>query len=422
MRFRHASSHAECTECVKHKSVIQSLSHHLLARRTQQELFYRHLEDQFRDRIVYWKTRSDSRSRPDSLTVIVDGMDQAKCSVPRHTSLKAKLFDGLQRPRLHLSAAIGHGRFIALFLTESDMPKDANFCIETVCCALTLASKSMDLSCTDVIIQCDNTPRELKNGHFLRLCAALVSNKTVKSMGASCLRTGHSHEDVDQLFGELERPHEGGRFVFKVDQVRDWRPWLLEAIPARLIGIGGPGAPHVFEFSRFDATGRFFVKKCFGKIMPTTWLLPQHDVGLGKENTQDWIVTLLDCRPGLSEGDVDDKLYKKEYRWHPHDVILRRDVKAVQHRVLKQKMTQHTCRGNPDQDVFVFDFLQRRFSCFQISIVHPMYTSFDIGCQDKAMDGGRPIFSCLSVLSAGDGIQTSSSWFAWRPGSVKYST
>ena len=283
MRFRHTSSHAECTECVKHKSLIQSLAHHLLARRTQQELFYRHLEDQFKDRCTYWKMRSDSRSRPDCLTIIVDGMDQAKCSLPRHPCLRAKLFDGFQRPKLHLSAAIAHGKLVALFLTESDMPKDANFCIECVCATLNLASKLMDLSRTDVVVQCDNTPRELKNGFFLRLCAALVSNKTVKSMGVSCLRTGHSHEDIDQLFGqiaqkvarlksvpssevfmdhlrqicnELDRKHEAGRFVFKLDQVRDWRPWLLEAIPARLVGIGGPGAPHIFEFSRFDGTGR----------------------------------------------------------------------------------------------------------------------------------------------------------------------
>ena len=286
MKFRQISSHATCTECVKHKSVIQALSHHLNARHTQQELYYKHLQDQFADRCQYWQSRADSRSRPDCLTIIVDGMDQQKCALPRHPSLRAKLFDGLQRPRLHLSAAIAHGKFVSLFLTESDVPKDANTCIECVCCALNLASKSMVLANTDVTIQCDNTSRELKNGHFLRLCAALVSNQTVRSMGMACLRTGHSHEDIDQLFGqlaakiakmkivltsedlltqlkrvchELERPHEPHRFVFKVDQVRDWRPWLLEAIPAKLAGIGGPGAPHVFNFSRLHLSGGGFL-------------------------------------------------------------------------------------------------------------------------------------------------------------------
>lgn len=282
MKFRAVSSHAACTECIKHKSVIQSLTHHLLARRTQQDLYYKHLEAQFADRAVYWASRSDSRSKPDCLTIICDGMDQAKCAIPRHPLLKAKLFDGMQKPRLHLSAAICHGKFLALFLGEADMPKDANSSMEAVCCALQLASASTDLSQCDVTIQCDNTSRELKNGHTLRLCAALVSNGTVRSMRVSCLRTGHSHEDVDQCFGqiayklskvrsilsseellqvitrvcrELERPHERDRHVFKLDQCRDWRPWLLQAIPAKLVGIGGPGAPHVFHFCRFSLTG-----------------------------------------------------------------------------------------------------------------------------------------------------------------------
>lgn len=282
LRFRHASSHAECTECVKHKSIIQGLSHHLLARRTQQELFYRHLEHQFQDRAIYWRSRSDSRTKPGCLTIIADGMDQSKCALPRAAALRAKCFDGLQRLRLHLSAALGHGKFIALYLTEANMPKDANYCIETVCNALTLASKSMDLASTDVTLQCDNTSRELKNGPVLRLCASLVSNKTVKTMMVSCLRTGHSHEDIDQCFGviaskiaklrhvptslhflqylqqicnELDRPHEAGRHVLKVDQCRDWRPWLLQGVPTQLVGIGGPGAPHLFHFCRFDSAG-----------------------------------------------------------------------------------------------------------------------------------------------------------------------
>ena len=282
MKFRKESSHASCSECVKHKSLIQSLAHHLVARRAQQDLYYKHLEAQFKDRINYWQLRAESRNKQGQLTIIVDGMDQSKCCLPRHPCFKAKLFDNFQRPRLHLSSAIAHGHFVAIFITEADLPKDANFSTECVACALNLASKSLHLPSTDVIIQCDNTSRELKNGHFLRFCAAAVSNQTVRTMGVSCLRTGHSHEDIDQLFGqistriakmksvpsseafleamrrvggELDRPHDKERYIFKVDKVRDWRPWLLEAIPTKLVGIGGPGAPHLMLFSRLDATG-----------------------------------------------------------------------------------------------------------------------------------------------------------------------
>ncbi len=34
------------------------------------------------------------------------------------------------------------------------------------------------------------------------------------------------------------------------------RGWLLGGMPVSLKGIGGPGAPHVFDFQRFCNSGR----------------------------------------------------------------------------------------------------------------------------------------------------------------------
>lgn len=50
-------------------------------------------------------------------------------------------------------------------------------------------------------LQADNTCREVKNGIVMRLMAALVSDGVILSDRMSFLRSGHSHEDVDQLFG-----------------------------------------------------------------------------------------------------------------------------------------------------------------------------------------------------------------------------
>lgn len=78
-----------------------------------------------------------------------------------------------------------------------------------------------------------------------------------------CLRTGHSHEDLDQIFGQLchylarkakfavtptdfafhiqswmdtslRRPHERGRFVVEVDQARFWS---LVGFTVKLLGV-----------------------------------------------------------------------------------------------------------------------------------------------------------------------------------------
>ena len=94
------------------------------------------------------------------------------------------------------------------------------------------------------------TCREVKNGIVMRLMSSLVSDSVIQSGRLSFLRTGHSHEDIDQLFGQLaayvrnnirvaltssdfitglehfcksvDRPYEPVRFVKKLDHTRDW--------------------------------------------------------------------------------------------------------------------------------------------------------------------------------------------------------
>ena len=78
----------------------------------------------------------------------------------------------------------------------------------------------------------------------------MVSNGTLRCVSIGCLRSGHSHEDVDQIFGslamfvlrkckvaaspldfrqclqdfleQLPRPYEPLRWTVKLDAIRDW--------------------------------------------------------------------------------------------------------------------------------------------------------------------------------------------------------
>lgn len=253
MRFRSSSSHAQCTECIRHKAMISGLGHHLKARRIQQQLLYNHLSSQFRDRVSYWHCRGQSRSRGLEICLIQDGMDQSKFQAPRGPFLRAKAFESFNKPRLHVCGVICHGYHLAFYVSEPTLPKDSNTSCEILAHTLQLlAEEGVNLSACRVTLQADNTCREVKNGILMRYVASLVSDNVIGSGRLSFLRTGHSHEDIDQVFGRLstwvrnnirsaatsadfvdgirefcnkvERPHEPNRYTIKLDRVRDWCP------------------------------------------------------------------------------------------------------------------------------------------------------------------------------------------------------
>ena len=86
----------------------------------------------------------------------------------------------------------------------------------------------------------------------MRWVCSLVSDNLIKDGGLSFLRTGHSHEDIDQVFGQcadfvrrklptalssadlqaglniflekLDRPFEPDRCCYKLDDARQWTP------------------------------------------------------------------------------------------------------------------------------------------------------------------------------------------------------
>ena len=257
MGFRPRSSHASCTQCVKHKALIAALGHHLLARKAQQELYYAHLRSQFDDRLEYWQCRGRERQRGCEISMIMDGMDQSKFSLPRSPLMKAKAFDTFQRPRLHVAALLCHGHFVLMSVADPDLKKDSNTCAEMLAHALQLLhDKRINLADCKLTLQADNTCREVKNAMLLRFLTAQVSCGRLHSAALSFLRTGHSHEDVDQLFGQLAqyllrvrtaetadevvqhvqafldtcpRPYEPKRYAVKLDATRDWMLHLKAA-------------------------------------------------------------------------------------------------------------------------------------------------------------------------------------------------
>ena len=217
-----------------------------------------HLKRQYADRVEYWKHRAQSRQRqigPDSLlhiSLIVDSMDHAKFRLPRSRVFLSKEFSGFLRPCLDQTAVIIHGYAVLVYLSGPHLPKDSSFMCDILMNSLHFLNSelSVDLRRVRLWLQSDNTCRETKNNCLTRAAAMLVSGRHLHSVRINQLRTGHSHEDIDQLFSMMTalleshpelhttgqftsllrnwfadtriRPEEAVRRVIEVSAVRNW--------------------------------------------------------------------------------------------------------------------------------------------------------------------------------------------------------
>lgn len=259
--IRQSTQHSHCAVCMRHKMLIKKLASDSRARQLQLALYQKHLTCQYNDRACYWMNRASSRlpyqpSGNKKLSVITDAIDHTKFKYPRSKVFGSKEFSGVVRPSMDFSAMISHGHCLLFALSEPWVKKDSSWCSELLCHSLNLLSaRGLDLRSTEVYLQADNTSRECKNNTLCRLGGVLVGCHQLKHFQLDFLMTGHSHEDVDQLFSQVSnlieahqelhtpsdfqkvleswlsdksvRAHEPYRSVVKVDQVRDW---LLDSL------------------------------------------------------------------------------------------------------------------------------------------------------------------------------------------------
>lgn len=185
------------------------------------------------------------------MTLIVDGMDQAKTNVP-NTKLIAKSTSSLWRLRTHVTGVIIHthapcGKLTYSFVDLLQYPHDSNLTLTVITDTLLDFSKKQHLP-EVLYLQMDNTTRENKNKYVLTFRAILVQLEIFRKVRTlfhvtlyrhtfkfSCdityihyygtslisyklpsicvllilqvqinfLPVGHIHEDIDQLFSKI---------------------------------------------------------------------------------------------------------------------------------------------------------------------------------------------------------------------------
>lgn len=190
---------AKCETCVVFQDLLQTV-------KTQPELKSKlrlmrdiHIACVMKQRHYYWIKRDLSFRQPTRLvSLIVDGMDQAKTALPRFTPYRKSAPPIID---VHLLAFINHSTKLPSFLVcHEGIRKDSNLTVLALAMALQGIAQPWP---AQLFIQADNCWRENKNQTVFAFCAWLVAHNLFKEVRFSFLIKGHTHEDIDQLFVAL---------------------------------------------------------------------------------------------------------------------------------------------------------------------------------------------------------------------------
>ena len=231
-----------------------------------------------RGRQVYYKMRAASQAG-DVLCIMQDASDQSKYRIVR-TTRPPKEFGHTWCPKMKLLGGLAHGYVGCFWLLEEDMQRSGpDATLESIMTIIEEARRCCKQQGKQLPphlwVQLDNTPAENKNRFLLEALAILVDRQVYASATAAFLRVGHTHEDLDGLWGinqtvlgkqlswdcpediigHTRRVMEGllateRTFVEKLDFIRDWKGWMAP-LDVRFKGIAnGPGSQHFYRFWR----------------------------------------------------------------------------------------------------------------------------------------------------------------------------
>ena len=232
LKFRGKTEHAQCSICYHLRDKIKKARSAELKQQATKN-YTQHLLSQWLDRRAYWNMRQMSRNffynaqiltstfEESALCVIIDGMDQSKLRLPKWGSQRVnKNQELLFRPTCHLTACWLHGYKLFLPLSDEDMKKNSETQMEILMRSLSDLRQKHGKLPQGLWTQADNCFRESKNKYLFSLNVLLTCLGVFRWTIMSFLRTAHSHEDVDQVFGQIARLFACRRFDDPMDMIQ----------------------------------------------------------------------------------------------------------------------------------------------------------------------------------------------------------
>jgi len=282
LNFTGFQEHGGCSCCSKLRAAVQTAPT-VAAKQIKRKALDAHLMKQWQDRHTYWRMRALARD-PGSewIVLIIDGADQAKFRIVKATRWPHD-FDGEHRPKCQVMGCWVHGEEVSFSLREEDVEKGSEYVIEILVRAL---SRVVAERCRQnkppakyLWIQADNCSGENKNQWTSRLSGLFVDRGLFECVVLAFLQVGHTHEDLDAVFGVMAA-HIGKQLSWNtpeqmlehvqrrmsehlrptrvvsgvVSEVRAWKEWLAPFGRIKekdgITNLTGPGSSHWFCYCR----------------------------------------------------------------------------------------------------------------------------------------------------------------------------
>ncbi len=215
--FRKWGTHSTCSTCSRLQAQMRG-AEDLAEKLRWAHLYREHLRAQWRDRLRELGQSLDGQW----LVLIVDGADQAKFRIVKAQRWPKEL-DGMHRPKLQLVGAWAHWQLCTFTLREENLPKGTSCIMEVVLQLLAQLLQDKGTLPANLWLQMDNAVGENKNQWWARLLALLIDRGVFRTCVWSFLRVGHTHEDLDGLFGVL---------AMHIASLQEWNaPMEMQACP-----------------------------------------------------------------------------------------------------------------------------------------------------------------------------------------------